>query len=763
MVTGDGELRAENYLSLSKDGAWCWFSDPRALYFKGRYERLYAGWTTSTGDVVIGSYNYRTKKITSKIIYPDFQQDDHTVPSLLFLPDGRLMTFFTRHNGTLYYAAAEKPEDIESFSKVDSLDLGNRLCYTNPVMLSEENNRIYLFSRGGYDWKPSFIYSDDLGKTWSKPQVFIAKPGASKSNRPYVKIAGDGKSAIHFAFTDGHPRIEACNSIYYLKYKKGAFYDASGNKIGTMKNLPLNQNTVPKVYDGRKTEIRAWVWDTAFDNKGNPVIVYAALPEESKHYYNYARWDGKKWQNERLCAGGGWFPREYRPKEKREREPHYSGGIVLNHRNPDIVYLSKPYNDVYEIERWQRNAENGKWAHEMITSQSEHDNVRPFAVRNLPADKKPALLWMMNKYYHHYSDYFSEIKADVSADAFSADFKKADVYNIMRAAADWQIENFPEVKHHWLSWPNGALYVGMMRWAKMADTNKYLSWLEGIGKKYYWQPYCKMYHADDVVVLQSFLELYRLKKNEKMLMPAKARLDWVIANPSPGSLDLRHKDEHSFERWSWCDALFMAPPVYLKLSLISGNDKYMQFMDKEYKATYDFLFDKEEHLFYRDSRYFDKREANGEKIFWGRGNGWVIAGLANMLRELPQNSKYRPFYESLYKEMAARIAGLQDESGAWHASLLDPQSYPNPEMSSSGFFCYALAYGINSGLLDKEKYLPKVRKAWTALVKSVYPDGKLGWVQPIGADPKKVTRNMTEVYGVGAFLLAGSEIIKLSK
>lgn len=186
-------------------------------------------------------------------------------------------------------------------------------------------------------------------------------------------------------------------------------------------------------------------------------------------------------------------------------------------------------------------------------------------------------------------------------------------------------------------------------------------------------------------------------------------------------------------------------------------------MDKEYKATHKFLFDQQEHLFFRDSRYFDKREANGKKIFWGRGNGWVIAGLVTILKELPKDSKYRPFYENLYKEMAIKIASLQDKNGAWHASLLDPVSYPNPEMSASGFYCYALAYGVNTGLLDKEKYFPVVKKAWTVLVNSVYPDGKLGWVQPIGADPKKVIQNMTEVYGVGAFLLAGSEISKLSK
>ena len=112
--------------------------------------------------------------------------------------------------------------------------------------------------------------------------------------------------------------------------------------------------------------------------------------------------------------------------------------------------------------------------------------------------------------------------------------------------------------------------------------------------------------------------------------------------------------------------------------------------------------------------------------------------------------------------MAAMVAQCQDEKGFWHASLLDPDSFPNPETSSSSFFCYALAYGINEGLLVREQYMPIVAKAWNALVSSVFPDGKLGWVQPIGQDPKKVTREMTEVYGVGAFLLAATEMLEMA-
>ena len=206
----------------------------------------------------------------------------------------------------------------------------------------------------------------------------------------------------------------------------------------------------------------------------------------------------------------------------------------------------------------------------------------------------------------------------------------------------------------------------------------------------------------------------------------------------------------------------MAPPVYAKLYVLTKDKKYLDFLNKEYKATYDYLYDREEHLFYRDRRYFAKREANGKKMFWGRGNGWVLGGLAEILQVLPQDEPSRTFYQDLFVTLATRVAGLQSPDGYWHASLLDPASYPSPETSATGFIVYALAYGVNEGLLDEATFMPVIEKGWQAMIDAVEPNGKLGYVQPIGADPRKVTRDMTEVYGVGAFLLSGCQIYKIA-
>ncbi len=174
----------------------------------------------------------------------------------------------------------------------------------------------------------------------------------------------------------------------------------------------------------------------------------------------------------------------------------------------------------------------------------------------------------------------------------------------------------------------------------------------------------------------------------------------------------------------------------------------------------DYLYDSTEHLYFRDGSFLDKKEKNGEKIFWSRGNGWVMAGLARMLENMPVKYPQRKRFIDLYKSMSAKIASLQQPDGTWHASLLDPASYTIKETSGTGFYCYALLWGLNNGILNKSAYQQVVTNAWHALVGSVHDDGMLGYVQPIGASPDKVDANSTEIYGVGGFLLAGSEMYK---
>lgn len=347
------------------------------------------------------------------------------------------------------------------------------------------------------------------------------------------------------------------------------------------------------------------------------------------------------------------------------------------------------------------------------------------------------------------------------------ELQKDSVALMMKRVAGWQMDHYDQHHSTDTNWENGALFVGMNHWAALAKTlwgdNTYYEWLWKIGQRNEWQPGGRMYHADDVVVTQTWLALSEVYGDKSLYSPTMARLDFVISHPSKAQLDLRKQQKDNFDRWSWCDALFMAPPVYLKLYLLTRQKKYLKFMNREYKTSTDLLYDPQEHLFFRDARYFGKPERNGRKTFWGRGNGWVMAGLAEILKMLPEKKEQRKYYVRLFQEMSCRLKDLQQPDGSWHASLLDPASYPAPETSSTGFITYALAFGVNAGLLARTEYLPTVIRGWQAMCRAVFENGKLGYVQPIGADPQKVTRDMTEVYGPGAFLALGCEMYKLAK
>ena len=338
-------------------------------------------------------------------------------------------------------------------------------------------------------------------------------------------------------------------------------------------------------------------------------------------------------------------------------------------------------------------------------------------------------------------------------------FKKKFIKEISERTTMWQLKN---PKHSPADWTNAAFYAGVYAaWQTTGSKDIYKALMD-LGNSQNWKPHRRSWHADDVAISQVYLDLYKKEKQQKMIQPTIDSLDAHIYKPYP------RRTATEVIKWWWCDALFMAPPALVKLGMITGNKAYLDSSDKLYKETYDLLYNKEEKLFARDNNFLvtpthkGRVEANGQKIFWSRGNGWVLGGLVRMLEEFPSDYAERPFYENLYKEIATRVAGLQQPDGLWRASLLDPAAYPGGEVSGSGFFCYSLAWGINNGLLDKKVFLPVVKKSWIALVKCVNEEGRVGWVQPIGGSPQKnVNANSWEVYGTGAFLLAASEVIKL--
>ena len=753
---------AEDYQVITRDGAWCWFSDPRAIYVD---DKMFGGFVDKEGSIWAFCYDPSTCQSKQYKLFNKLDYDDHANPSIMALSDQRLVLFFSAHGGTknspIYYAVSKYPSDISSWEEVQEINpemegsLG--VCYTNPVMLSDENNRVYLFFRGR-DFKPTCIYTDDL-KTWSQPINLVRNdPGYGQGGRPYTKITTNHKDKIFFAFTDAHPRDRATNSIYFMMYKNGKICKADGTVVSeTLGSIIPSQ--VDKVYDATRTFDKAWIWDIAFDESEKPILVYARFSDrDNKHSYWYARWNGIKWENHKITDAGQWFQRTEYVKEKPEYEGNYSGGVYLDHENPNILYTSRPINDRFEIEKWTFTGGKQKWITEAITYQSEKDNVRPFVVRN-HRGSQPSVLWMYNYKYPGFKAYDCAIRTDQEAKGFSSKWNKKDITIVADTVFRWVMKTYQKDKNYCnQGWVSGVLYNGLFDWAEITDKKEYFDFMKRIFSRYYWQLGNRMYHGDDLCVGQVYLDMYAKYKQEKMWIPTKARIDWIIENPPIGNIDIT---KGVSDRWWWCDALYMAPAIFTRLYTLTGDKKYLKFAHKEYLDCYEHLYDKDEHLFFRDGKYLNAKDEKGGKVFWSRGNGWVLGGLAEVLKYLPEeDKKYRPFYEQLLQEMSEKIASLQREDGYWRTNLLNADIYPMPETSGTGLFTYAIMYGINQGILPADKYLPIVRKGWDAMVKAVNTEGKVGWTQMVAQKPGKVVKKDTRAYSVGSLLMIASELYR---
>lgn len=324
--------------------------------------------------------------------------------------------------------------------------------------------------------------------------------------------------------------------------------------------------------------------------------------------------------------------------------------------------------------------------------------------------------------------------------------KRSAILKAMKKVADWQLLH-AEGRYN-IQWTYAALYDGLLAASKITGDNRYQDRVLQVARDNHWELGPRFAHADDEAIGFTYLAFYAEDQKSDELIPTRDGMNRLLARP----------DDPKKNLWWWCDALYMAPPVLAQLSVATGDRRYLDFMNHEWWTTSGSLYDPAEHLYYRDDRFFTMHEANGQKVFWSRGNGWVLAGLALVLERMPADYPDRAKYESQFKQMASRIAPLQQSDGLWRASLLDPGSYPNPEISGSAFFTYAMAWGIDHGLLDRKKYLPVLKKSWQGMLTHVYADGRLGSIQPIGGEPGKFEPSSSYVYGVGAFLLAGSEL-----
>ena len=337
------------------------------------------------------------------------------------------------------------------------------------------------------------------------------------------------------------------------------------------------------------------------------------------------------------------------------------------------------------------------------------------------------------------------------------------VRQVGRQVADWQMSHLNEVPAApETDWTRATFYIGLARWAATAGQEKDFDAIRRLGERTGWQlgnsdwaP--PIYLADDHAIGQVYIAAYDRFGDRRMIAPTVKRLDYILRHPP--QVSLAFDGAQCLQRWCWSDALFMAPATWFGIARIQEDRRFRDYADREFWATKDFLFDRTEHLFYRDSRFIGKTGVHGEKIFWCRGNGWVLAGLVNILRELREGDPLREKYTDLLVKMADRIAGLQRQDGFWSTSLLAPSADGTPESSCTGMMIYGLAAGVRMGRLDAARFGPAIARGWQALAAATV-DGRLGRVQQIGDGPDAVGIGDTQFYGSGALLLAASELVQ---
>jgi rhamnogalacturonyl hydrolase YesR len=290
---------------------------------------------------------------------------------------------------------------------------------------------------------------------------------------------------------------------------------------------------------------------------------------------------------------------------------------------------------------------------------------------------------------------------------------------------------------------------------KASGDEKFLQQALNWGERHKWQVGDEQSGANRLFCVETWAELYLLRKDKRMIAPAVEWLGTAAGNSPAGA-----KVWYLEGGLRYADSLYGASALAM-LAQATGDPRYVADMHEFFWDVHAELFDKDAGLFYRDKRFIGRTTARGKKVLWSRGNGWVLAGIARILEYLPKDDPQRPRYVGLLEQMSAAIAKRQGADGLWRPNLDDPDEVPVPESSGSGFFCHGIAWGVGHGLLERAAYEPVARKAWAGLTKIVSPEGKVQWGQPVGDRPARVTAAMTHEYVTGAFLLAGAAMLEL--
>jgi unsaturated rhamnogalacturonyl hydrolase len=335
---------------------------------------------------------------------------------------------------------------------------------------------------------------------------------------------------------------------------------------------------------------------------------------------------------------------------------------------------------------------------------------------------------------------------------------RREVLALLHKVNDWQRAH-PALPPQDRNWERATWYTGVVSAWKETGDRKFFNQAMDWGRQHDWQVATEEDGPNRLFCVETWLELYFVKKDPRMIEPA---IQW-LKTPKPNS-------PAGAQRWyleSWgknrtyVDSLYGASALAM-MAKATQDKRYLDIMQAFFNDVTAELFDKESGLYYRDVRFIGQKTANGKKILWSRGNGWAFAGIARILEYLPEDDSSRPEYVRLFRSIASELVKRQGKNGLWNPNLDDPEDVPTPESSGTGFFCFGLAWGIRHHILESSLYLPSVLKAWGGLCQNVSPDGKVRGGQQVDDRPHALKEEIALEYVAGTFLLAGSQIYKLT-
>lgn len=425
-------------IELNDNGAWSWFMDERVIVDRGRLlvssvrsnGRFTDGEKPGWGNVELAILHLETRRKRTVVLHEHFEQDDHDNPALLVLPDGRYLASYSKHNQEprMYYRLSKEPGNPFDWAPILEFVTpgqkgnwtGDNFTYANPIRLSAEHGRIYLFHRG-VSQDPNYLYSDDNAQTWHYGgRLFIGRDGYS----PYTKYASNGRDTIHFVGTEDHPR-NFDNSLYHGFIRGGNVHLSDGSvlaPLATSSNTTVHAWDLTCVYRGGPSNV-AWMTDIHLDDNERPVILFtiqvdgAGLPKGKggmDHRFGYARWNGSRWQVQEIAyAGRRLYP----------GEDDYTGLGAIDPQNTSVVYISTdadPVTGAPLISRTDNErhreifrgvpADNGKtWQWTAMTADSDKDNLRPLVP--IWKDPRTALVWMRGHYANNRGQWDTKVVA----------------------------------------------------------------------------------------------------------------------------------------------------------------------------------------------------------------------------------------------------------------------------------------------------------------------------------------------------------------